>query len=124
LIADGPTAAAGEAQAIADKVALFIAAARVAAVGGLTWSEFSQLMAALVRLVASTLDTVSDLAGAEKRQMVLEAVGFLFDAIATRAVPLPLYPLWAIVRPSVRSLMIAVAAGLLEQLLPLIRVAK
>lgn len=124
MIADSPNEAAAGVEPIADKVAVFIAAARAATVGGITWQEFGELLAALVRLVAGTLDAVSSLSGAEKRAMVLEAVGLLFDAVASRAVPFPVSAIWILVRPAVRNLVLAIAAGLLEQTLPLLRASK
>lgn len=123
MICDAPIAAADNMAGIYDKVQAFIATAKSAAAGGLTWAEFGELFIALMRLCISTLDTVSVLSGPEKKAMVIEAVAMLFDAVADKAVPLAAYPLWLLVRPSVRSLLLAVAAGAVERLLPLVRSA-
>jgi hypothetical protein len=55
--------------------------------------------------------------------MVLEAVASLFDALADKAVPVSAWPLWMLARPAVRSLVIALASGAVEQILPLVRLA-
>jgi hypothetical protein len=48
-------------------------------------------------------------------------VAHLFDAVADQAVPAAVYPLWLIVRFPIRSLVLAIASGAIEQLLPLVR---
>lgn len=104
-----------------DKIAAFIQAAREAAADGLTWAEFGELLLSLLRLVVTTLDTVSGLTGPQKKALALEAVVSLFDAVADKAVPTMLWPLWILARPAVRSLVVSLAAGAIEQLLPLVR---
>lgn len=123
MICDAPIAAAGNMAGIFDKVQAFIATAKSAAAGGITWAEFGELFIALMRLTISTLDTVTSISGPEKKAMVIEAVAMLFDAVADKAIPLPVYPLWLLVRSPVRSLLLAVAAGAVERLLPLVRSA-
>jgi hypothetical protein len=59
--------------------------------------------------------------GAEKKALVLEAVAALFDALADKAVPLAAWPVWILVRPAIRSLVLAIAAGAMEQVLRLVR---
>ena len=107
-----------------DKITTYIAAAKVAAADGLTWSEFGELLLALLRLVVSALDSVATLSGSEKKAMTIDAVARLFDAVADYAVPVTLYPIWLVARPAVRSLVLALAGGVLEQLLPLVRLAR
>ena len=107
-----------------DKITTNIAAAKVAAADGLTWSEFGELLLALLRLVVSALDSVATLSGKEKKAMTIDAVARLFDAVADYAVPVALYPIWLVARPAVRSLVLALAGGVLEQLLPLVRLAR
>lgn len=121
MITAAPMAAADERAGLLEKVAAFVATARTAADDGLTWAEFGELMIGLLRLVVSVLDTVTGLSGEQKKNLALEAVGDLFDAVADRAVPLPLWPLWVVARPAVRSLVLAVASGAVEQVLPLVR---
>jgi hypothetical protein len=121
MVADAPLAAAAPFNDIASKVSAFLVTARVSAKDGLTWGEFGLLVAALVRLSVETLDATKTLTGEEKRAIVLEAVGVLFDSVAVMCVPYATYPFWYIVRPAARSLVIAVAAGTIETLLPLLR---
>jgi len=121
MVADAPIAAARPFSDIADKVAAFLVTARVSAKDGLTWMEFGALVAALVRLSVETLDATQNLTGEEKRAIVLEAVGVLFDSLAVMCVPYATYPFWFIVRPAARALVVAIAAGTIETILPLVR---
>lgn len=121
MITAAPIAAADERTGLLDKIAAFVATARTAAADGLTWAEFGELMVGLLRLVVSVLDTVTTLSGEQKKALALEAVGDLFDAVADRAVPLAVWPLWMLARPAVRSLVLALASGAIEQILPLVR---
>jgi hypothetical protein len=41
--------------------------------------------------------------------------------VADKAVPSYVYPLWLLVRSPIRSLLLAVAAGAIEVLLPMVR---
>jgi hypothetical protein len=107
-----------------DKITTYIASAKVAAADGLTWSEFGEMLLALLRLVVSALDSVATLSGREKKFMAIDAVARLFDAVADYAVPVSLYPIWLVARPAVRSLVLALAGGVIEQLLPLVRLAR
>jgi hypothetical protein len=43
--------------------------------------------------------------------------------VADKAVPTTVYPLWIICRPAVRSLVLALASGAVEQIIPLVRLA-
>jgi hypothetical protein len=107
-----------------DKITTYIASAKVAAADGLTWSEFGELLLALLRIVVSALDSVATLSGKEKKALALDAVARLFDAVADYAVPAASYPIWLVARPAVRSLVLALAGGVIEQLLPLVRLAR
>jgi hypothetical protein len=78
-------------------------------------------MLALVRLVIAGLDAVGTMTGAEKKALAMEAVSSLFDAVADKAVPTVAYPIWMIARPAVRALVLALASGAVEQVLPLVR---
>lgn len=124
MITDAPLAAAAHPTSLLAKVVDYIAEARLAAADGLTWGEFGELMLALLRLVVSVLDDVQTLNGPEKKALALDAVGRLFDAVADYAVPVAAYPIWLVARPAVRSLVLAIAGGLIEQLLPLVRFAR
>ncbi len=121
MIAEAPIAAAGDRAGLLDKIAAFVSAARAVSADGLTWAEFGELMVGLLRLVVAVLDTVTTLTGEQKKALALEAVGDLFDAVADRAVPPIAWPVWIVARPAVRSLVLALASGAIEQLLPLVR---
>ena len=122
MITAAPIAATADRIGLLDKIAAFVATAREAAGDGLTWAEFGELMLALLRLVVTALDTVGSLTGPQKKALAVEAVASLFDAVADKAVPTAVYPLWLLVRSPVRALVLAIAAGSIEQLLPLVRV--
>jgi len=99
----------------------FLKVAEEAARNGITWAEFGELLMALLRLSIQAADTLSGMTGAEKKEMVLAAVAALFDAVADKAVPAYLYPLWLLSRSAVRSLVLALASGAVEILLPMVR---
>lgn len=124
MISDAPVAAADNVHNVLAKFDAFIAAAKSASAGGITWSEFGELLLALIRMGVDTLDVFKAVPGVEKKQMVVEAIGRLFDAVADKAVPLAVYPLWLIVKPAIRSLVLALASGAIEEILPLVRSAE
>jgi len=103
------------------KIKAFVETAKSAAADGLTWAEFGDLMLALLRLVIAGLDAANGLTGAAKKDLALMAVASLFDAVADKAVPRVAYPIWILARPAVRSLVLALASGAVEQVLPLVR---
>lgn len=123
MVASAAAAAADNVDGLLNKVQAFIATAQSASADGLTWAEFGQLLTSLLRLCVSILDDVSGMTGPQKKAIVLDAAGHLFDSVADRAVPAAVYPLWLVARPAVRSLVLAIAAGAIEQLLPLVRKA-
>lgn len=121
MISTAPTVATYPVPGIYQKVTAYITTAKAMAVDGLTWVEFGELLVALLRLVIQTLDEVAGMTGAQKKAAVVESAGLLFDAIADRAVPLAAWPIWILVRPAVRSLVLALAAGAVEPILQLSR---
>jgi hypothetical protein len=123
MISTEPQVATYSIVSIAEKVKVFIATAKVAASDGLTWREFGELLVALLRVVITALDEVSGMTGAQKKQAAVDAAGMLFDALADYAVPLAALPVWILVRPAIRSLVLALAAGAVEPLLQLVRSA-
>jgi hypothetical protein len=121
IVADAKRAANDTSEGLLAKIAAFIDAADKASEDGLTWAEFGELMLSLLRLVVTALDMVASLTGPQKKLLAVDAVARLFDAVADRAVPATVYPLWLLVRSPVRALVVAIAAGAIEQLLPLVR---
>jgi len=115
------TNAAAEEKGLIDQVYAFIQTAKARAADGLTWGEFGELLLALLRLVVPFLDNVKTMTGPEKKAFALDAVGRLFDAVADFAIPTAVYPLWVLVRPAVRTLVLAIAGGVLEQYLSVFR---
>lgn len=124
MITTEPLTAANDVPGLLDKVSAYISRARALAADGLTWGEFGELLLALLRLVVTHLDDVAAMSGSEKRAFALDAIARLFDAVADKCVPLAAYPLWFVARPAVRSLVLALAGGVLEQLLPIVRLAR
>ena len=122
MISDAPIAVADTLDGgLLAKIKAFVEASKSAAADGLTWAEFGDLMLALLRLVIAGLDVANGLSGAAKKALALEAVASLFDAVADKAVPRVAYPIWILARPAVRSLVLALASGAVEQVLPLVR---
>jgi hypothetical protein len=122
MISSAPITVAGNLYTVADKIAAFIATARSAAADGITVAEFGELTVALLKTVMAALDSLPE-SGAAKKQWAIEAVGLLFDAVADKAVPTLAYPVWLIVRPTVRQLVLLATSGAIESLLPLVRKA-
>ena len=102
------------------QIDVFIEKAIFLAAGGLTLPEFGRLAVDLMRLVIGLVDDLAA-AGTDKKAVVLSAVGQLFDAVADKCVPLACYPLFVLLRPALRALCLAIAAGAVESLLPLVR---
>jgi hypothetical protein len=105
---------------VTTEISAFVERAIFVAGGGLTLAEFGRLAVDLMRLVMGLVDRMAA-TGADKKAIVLEAVGQLFDAVADKCVPMAAYPLWILFRPSIRALVLAVASGAVESLLPLVR---
>ncbi len=122
MISSAPITVASNLYTVADKVAAFIATARSAAADGITVAEFGELTVALLKTVMAALDSLPE-SGAAKKQWTLDAVGLLFDAVADKAVPTLAWPVWLIVRPTIRQLVLLAAAGAIESVLPLVRKA-
>jgi hypothetical protein len=115
------TAAADKENGLLDQVYVFIETAKARAADGLTWGEFGELLLALLRLVVPFLDNVKAMSGPEKKEFALDAVGRLFDAVADYTIPATVYPIWLFARPAVRTLVLAIAGGVLEQYLSVLR---
>jgi len=123
MISDAPVAVATSdpTRGPVTRAEAFIHAAQSAAADGLTWREFGELALALVRLLVESYEDVKDMSGEAKKAAVLVAVADLFDAVADKAVPTVLWPVWMLARPAVRSLVVALAAGAVEEVLSLVR---
>jgi hypothetical protein len=120
MIGAAPVTATENLLTVSEKIRAFIATAKLAATNGLTVGEFAELTVALLRVVVAALDTIPG-DGPGKKAWALEAVGQLFDAVADKCIPTLAWPVWLVVRPAVRSLVLMAASGAIESLLPLIR---
>lgn len=109
---------------LGNQISDFISEAREKAAKGTTWAEFGETSLGLLRLVVPALNRVTTISGAQKKELAIKAVAELFDALATRAVPLLLLPVWLVVRPAVRSLVLALAGAVVELLVAVLRRAK
>jgi len=124
VIATAPVAAAAaHLGSITSKVSAFVTTAQTVAGDGLTWAEFGDLLVAFLKMFVSLYEDVAGMTGEEKKSAVLDGVALLFDSVADRCVPLVLWPLWGLARSPVRLLVIALASGAIEQLIPLVRIA-
>lgn len=121
MIATAPVAAAFGQSTLMAQVAAFLEVAKRSAADGITWAEFGELLLALLRLSVTTLDAVQGMTGAEKKALVLSAVEALFDSLADKAVPLVVWPVWILAKPAIRALVLAIASGAIEIVLPLTR---
>lgn len=108
------TTKAAAAGTFAPQVEAFVAEAKLLAADGLTWAEAGQLFTALIALAVAAAQQLSN-PGTEKKQWVLDAVGYLFDAIGPM-LPLPaiVQPFRAWIRPYVRRLVLMLADGAIE----------
>ena len=122
MISSAPTMATTDLLSLADKVRAFVATAKSAAAGGITISEFAELTVALLKIAVAAADAIP-VDGADRKVFVLNAVGLLFDEVADRCIPTLAWPVWLIVRPAARQLLLLVASGAIESLLPLVRKA-
>jgi len=122
MISTAPVQATQDLSVLGDKVSAFIAIAQLKARNGLTLSEFGELVVALLRVVMSTVDSLPA-EGSEKKQWALDAVAALFDSLADGCIPVLAWPIWILVKPAARSILLLVISGAIESLLPLVRIA-
>jgi hypothetical protein len=122
MISSAPIAATTDLLSLADKVRAFVATARSAAAGGVTVSEFAELTVSLLKIAMAAADAIP-VDGADRKVFVLNAVALLFDNVADKCIPFVAWPVWLIVRPAARQLLLLVASGAIESLLPLVRKA-
>jgi hypothetical protein len=122
MISSAPIAATTDLLSLADKVRAFVATAKSAAAGGVTVSEFAELTVSILKIAMSAADAIP-VDGADRKVFVLNAVALLFDNVADRCIPTLAWPVWLIVKPAARQLLLLVASGAIESLLPLVRKA-
>lgn len=101
----------------------FLTVIRARAADGITVSDLAQLTLGGMRLAIALLDGVT-MPGADKKVEVLKLVAYLFDQFSDACVPFVAKPVWWMVKPAVRALIISLASGAVEFLLPVVRSAK
>lgn len=119
-ISDVPVSAADDALVASFKVRDFITHAVEVSKDGLTVSEFGELLFSLVRIAVAAADSFP-VDGSEKKKWVLGGVEILFDEVVDLMIPVYAKPFWVLMRPGVRSLVLALASGAIEAILPVLR---
>lgn len=107
---------------VPDAIKDFIDNAKRLGSDGLTVSEFGELLMSLLKLAVQIADEFQA-SGEKKKEWVLGLVGVLFDEVADGLVPIYLKPFWLMFRSGVRALVISLASGAIESILPLVRAA-
>lgn len=107
--------------AVISRAQAFLELARAQAKDGLTWGEFGRLLVELLRLIVTGLDAVNVMTGPQKKTAAINFAASLFDSLADKCVPLVAYPLWLAIRVPVRMIVLALAGGVVEAILPMIR---
>jgi hypothetical protein len=115
--------AASGPKVLSEKVMLFVQTAKGLAVDGLTLSDFGELLIALLRLCVSFLDSIPD-TGEAKKAYAMQAVALLYDELIDKIIPIWVWPIWLMLKPAARPLVMALASGAIESLLPLVRLVK
>ena len=122
MISAQPLRIASDKVNLHDKVTAYIAQCRIAAADGLSVAELAELIVAAMRLAIAAVDHL-EMAGEVKRQIVADLAATLFDEFADLLVPAMLRPMWWLVKPTLRTFVHAAAAGAVDALLPLVRIA-
>lgn len=121
-LSEAPIAAADTVTQVLDKIRAYVASCEALAADGITLSDFAEMVVGLLRVAMAAVDAIP-IDGPGKKAWVLESVGMLFDAVADQCVPLVVWPLWMLIRPAVRSIVLAAASGAVEAILPLLKVS-
>jgi len=122
MISAAPIAAAQPLNTLSEKVKAYVTVARLKAADGLSIAELSELTVSAMRMAIAALDSIP-VGGAERKAIVIDFVGAIFDEFADRVVPLAAWPVWIVAKPTVRIVALAIASGATEALLPLVRSA-
>lgn len=101
----------------------FLTVTRARVKDGITAADLSQITLGGMRLAIALLDRVN-MPGADKKGEVLKLVAYLFDEFSDACVPFAGKPVWWVVKPAVRALVLSMASGAVEFLLPVVRSAR
>lgn len=121
MISEAPLRAADGLLTLNEQARAYIVIARAKAADGLTIAEVAELVISGVRLGIAAVDGVASMTGAERKAAVMQLAGQLFDEFSDKAIPLPAWPFWLLVKPAARMLALALVSGAIESLLPLVR---
>lgn len=121
-ISSEPLAVASEQTGLHGRVTAYILEIRKRVSDGLTIAELCELTISAMRLAIACVDELN-LEGSHKKQIVTDLAASLFDEFSPLLVPSVLRPVWWVVKPPLRSLVLALAAGAVEGLIPLVRSA-
>jgi len=103
-----------------DKISVYIEQARVRAADGLSVADLTTLTVDALRLAIGLLDHM-DMEGTNKKVEAVRVVTYFFDMFSDACVPVVARPLWWLVKPAIRALVVSCAGGLVEALLPEVR---
>lgn len=106
--------------AVLDQITGYIEIARIKVKDGVTVSELAELTLGGMRLSIKLLDAL-EMPGADKKAEVLKLVAYFFDTFSDACVPMLARPAWWIVKPATRALVLSLASGAVEFLLPVVR---
>jgi hypothetical protein len=118
-ISEVPVAAADSVSQVLEKIRAYVASCQALAQDGISVSEFAEMAVGLLRVSMAAVNSIP-IDGPSKKAWVLDAVGMLFDGVADKAIPTVAWPVWLLVRPAVRSLVLAAAGGAVEAILPIL----
>lgn len=108
--------------AVLDQISDYIELCRLRVKSGITAAELTELAVSGMRLAIRLLD-VLNLPGEQKKAEVLKLVAYFFDNWSDACVPLVARPLWWLVKPAARVLVMSLASGAVDALVPLVRSA-
>mgnify|MGYP005687250971 CR=1 FL=1 len=104
----------------ASRLGMFLSDVNKRASDGLSLQDFSAIFFDSLRLAISAVEAIP-VEGTERKKMVMDFAGTMFDKYADKIIPIYVYPFWIVVKPAARMLLMSVAAGAVESILPLVR---
>lgn len=97
-----------------ERIEAFVAQARQLAADGLSLADAAHLFTALLTMAIGQATHLNN-TGADKKQFVLQAVAYLYDAIAPQIwLPIFVSPFRIWLRPYIRSFIVSLADGAIE----------
>ena len=102
------------------QIGAYISQARDKARDGISIADLASLTLDGMRLAIGLLDRL-EMPGADKKAEVLKLVSYFFDSFADACVPFAAKPIWWLAKPAVRALVLSLASGAVESMLPMVR---